>query len=169
MMRAPGIKERVCTFILLDPVSILLSDPDVVVNFLYSRHEIPDSYSGNAAKIVRFFNETKIRLVASSEMFIEHYLRRSFAWYNSELWLQDLPAKVQAVVALAECDEIVNTPKIEKVLDLHNSKVSGKVCGGGARVEKIIWRDVGHAHCVSNPQRWSDIHHALKRIDRKED
>ena len=166
MIRSPDLKNRVRSMILLDPVSILLSEPDVVVNFLYSRQDIPTSYSSNGwlAKVIRFVNETKINLVASSEMFIEYYLRRSFAWYNSELWLQDIPANVKVAVCLAENDEIINASKIGKELDLHNAKVSRGACGG-ASVEQLVWRDVGHAHCVMNPERWSDVHHFMKKIE----
>ena len=169
MIKSPEIKNRIGSVYLCDPVSILLSEPDVVVNFLYTRRDIKDSYDGNPkswmGKLIRFVNETKIHLVASSEMFIETYLRRSFAWYNAELWLQDIPRDVKVVVALAECDEIVNTPKIERELHSHTSKRSKEDGSTGASVEQIIWKDVGHAHCITNPERWSDIHDIMKRVE----
>eukprot|EP00571_Detonula_confervacea_P000030 CAMPEP_0172323528 /NCGR_PEP_ID=MMETSP1058-20130122/48960_1 /TAXON_ID=83371 /ORGANISM="Detonula confervacea, Strain CCMP 353" /LENGTH=581 /DNA_ID=CAMNT_0013039549 /DNA_START=13 /DNA_END=1754 /DNA_ORIENTATION=+ len=168
LVKSPKIKNMISTLILLDPVSILLSEPDLMVNFLYSRQEIDDPYDGNTNswtdRLIRCFNETKIRLVASSEMFIEHYLRRNFAWYNAEIWFQDIPHHVRVVVCLAACDEIVNTPKIEKEIAIHNSKVS-RDKHHGALVEHIVWRDVGHAHCVTNPDRWGDIHHAMRKIE----
>mmetsp|Transcript_6558 Transcript_6558/g.12671 ORF Transcript_6558/g.12671 Transcript_6558/m.12671 type:complete len:610 (-) Transcript_6558:261-2090(-) len=172
MSKAPEIKNRIRALILIDPVTILLSEPDVVVNFLYTRHELEDSRGNSnswSGRLIRFFNETKIQLVASSEMFIEYYLRRNFAWYNSEIWLQDIPNDVNVVVCLAERDEIVNTSKIEMHLACHNSRVSREVSerisSDGPLIETIIWKDVGHAHCVSNPERWSDIHHALRKIE----
>ena len=36
MIKCPEIKNRISSMILCDPVSILLSDADVVVNFLYN-------------------------------------------------------------------------------------------------------------------------------------
>ena len=124
------------------------------------------THRGVTSRLIRFMNETKIHLVASSELFIEHYLRRNFAWYNSELWLHDIPEDVKVVVALAECDEIVNATKIEKELDWYNSKAAReRPCCRSDLVEKIIWRDVGHAHCVTNPKRWSDMHHAMRKIE----
>ena len=168
MIRCPEIKRRVRSVILLDPVSIMLSEPDVVVNFLYTRRDLADPYEGSRnswfGKIIRVFNETKIHLVASSEMFIEFYLRRSFSWYNSELWLEDIPPDVKVVVCVAEHDEIVNATKIEREIDLHNAKVAKKPCHG-ASVDKIIWRDVGHAHCVMNPERWRDVHLAMAEVE----
>jgi hypothetical protein len=73
---------------------------------------------------------------------------------------------VKVLVALAECDEIVNAPKIERELDRHNSKVSRKrPCCSSVFVETMMWRDVGHAHCITNPTRWSDIHHVMTKIE----
>lgn len=170
LIKSSEMKGRIRSLYLIDPVSILLSEPDVVVNFLYSREDYEDlhdvTHRGVTSRLLRFMNETKIHLVASSELFIEHYLRRNFAWYNSELWLHDIPEDVKVVVALAECDEIVNATKIEKELDWYNSKVAReRPCCRSDLVEKIIWRDVGHAHCVTNPKRWSDIHHAMRKIE----
>ena len=171
MIKSQGIKNRISSIILCDPVSILLSAPDVVVNFLYRRQGLKDPYNGNPnnwlEKILRFINETKIHLVASSELFIEHYLRRNFAWYNSELWLQDIPSEVKVLVCLADSDEIVNAPNIEREINHHNSTVSRdrSNCGGGCLIEKIIWKDVGHAHCMMSTTCFNDIHKAMLRME----
>jgi hypothetical protein len=71
---------------------------------------------------------------------------------------------------MAERDEIVNVPRIDREVDLHNSRRESSQGGtehgsGGAFVEKIIWRDAGHAACITNPSRWSDIHRAMTRIE----
>jgi len=172
MIKSQGIKNRISSIILCDPVSILLSAPDVVVNFLYRRQGLKDSYNGNPntllEKVVRFVNETKIHLVASSELFIEHYLRRNFAWYNSELWLEDIPPEVKVLVCLADCDEIVNSPNIEREINYHNSVVSKDSSddgGGGCSIEKIIWKDVGHAHCMMSKTCFNNIHEAMLRME----
>ena len=170
LVRSPETRSRIRSLYLIDPVSILLSEPDVVVNFLYSRNEFQDPVDlrlpNVTNKFIRFINETKIHLVASSELFIEHYLRRNFAWYNSELWLDDIPKDVKVVVALAEFDEIVNAPKIERELDRHNSMVlRERPSCRFSFVEKLVWRDVGHAHCITNPKRWSDIHHLMWKTE----
>lgn len=158
MIKCPEIKNRISSMILCDPVSILLSDADVVVNFLYNRQGTEGTCNGKPnswfGKLIRFANETKIHLVASSEICIEHYLRRNFAWYNSELWLEDIPPNVKVVVALAEHDEIINTPKIVRELSSPSHDV-----------HTIIWNDVGHAHCITNYERWKDIHNAMKRVE----
>ena len=69
LLHAPAFRHRIKQFVLLDPVSILLSESDVMVNFLYSK----------ATSMVKGV----IRMVAGSELFLEDYLRRHFYFYNS--------------------------------------------------------------------------------------
>jgi hypothetical protein len=156
MINSPQLKSRVRSMILLDPVSILLHEPDIVVNFLYTRNpDHEDSYnrkSGSlAGKLVRFFHESKIQLVASSELFIEYYLRRNFAWYNSELWLDDIPLDVKVLVCLAKNDEIVNAKKIEREIS--------RLSRSRSNIQKIVWDE------VCNPDRWSDIYVAMTKME----
>ena len=125
--RLPNIKQ----IVLLDPVTILLSDPDVMVNFLYA-----DEIS-------------KIRMVASSELFTEYYLRRHFAWYNSELWLDAIPDTCQLLVCLAENDEIINAKNVKREIQRHSF---GRL---------IYWQTVGHAAVVSSPTKWGEVKQAM--------
>lgn len=162
MINSPQLKSRVRSMILLDPVNILLHEPDVVVNFLYTRNpDHEDSYNGKPGsligKLIRFFNETKIHLVASSELFVEYYLRRNFAWYNSELWLEDIPLDVKVLVCLAKNDEIANAKKIERELS--------RLGKSRNNIQTIVWNAVGHAHCISNPDRWSEICDAMIKME----
>jgi pimeloyl-ACP methyl ester carboxylesterase len=120
--RLPNIKQVV----LLDPVVILLSEPDVMVNFLYAKEM------------------DKIRMVASSELFTEYYLRRHFAWYNSELWLEDVDCSL--LVCLSEQDEIINASKVKQEVERHASKE-----------QLVYWKGVGHAACVSSPTMWKQV------------
>jgi pimeloyl-ACP methyl ester carboxylesterase len=79
---------------LLDPVSILLSLPDVAYNFLY---RAPSTLS-----------EKIIYYMASREVTVAHMLHRHFWWHQNILWLEDLPARIGVVVGLAEKDEVTN-------------------------------------------------------------
>jgi hypothetical protein len=83
MIKCARIGDRIGSLLLLDPVSILLSDPDVVTNFLYEGRRDPSGEcSGWTTRwMLRSFHRVKIRLAVSSEIFIESYLRRNFAWY----------------------------------------------------------------------------------------
>jgi hypothetical protein len=120
--KLPNIKQVV----LLDPVAILLSEPDVMINFLY-----PKEFD-------------KIRMMASSELFTEYYLRRHFAWYNSELWLEDVNCDL--LVCIPEQDEIINAGKTKQEIERHASKE-----------QLIYWKDVGHAACVASPAKWRQV------------
>eukprot|EP00956_Cyclotella_meneghiniana_P016757 scaffold26736_cov59-Cyclotella_meneghiniana.AAC.1 len=168
MVKSSHLKKRIQNLILIDPVSILLSEPDVMINFLYTRREseeLEDSSNSWALKFIRFFHESKIHLVASSEIFIEHYLRRNFAWYNSELWLADVPKECNVLVCLSEHDEIVNSSKVEKEVSDHNNIVSSQTTSqDGPIVDKIMWKDVGHAHCITHYDKWLEIFEAMCRM-----
>lgn len=120
------LQSCIAQMVLVDPVSILLSEPDVMVNFLYT-HDV-----------------SKIRMFASSELFTEYYLRRHFSWYNSELWLHDVPEHVRLLVALSGIDEIVNAPKVRHELETNSFPV-------------LHWEGATHAKCVTNPRNWKEL------------
>jgi len=104
--------HRVRQMVLMDPVSILLSDPDVITNFVYSKMRVSKLHDSvpvlGAAGYVM------------NELFIEHFLRRQFAWYNGELFLEDIPDHCQVIVCLSDRDEILNAQKIKAHIDIHN-------------------------------------------------
>ncbi|EJK73724.1 hypothetical protein THAOC_04638 [Thalassiosira oceanica] len=166
LLRSPVLRDRIGTALLLDPVSICLSDPDVVVNFLYHSRDCGPDGGGDTrlGRLARFANETKIRLVASSELGIETYLRRSFAWYNSELWLEDVAPSTRVYVFLSSRDEIVNSPGVTEEISCHNRRVERGKCGGPV-VESAVWEDAGHANCVTNPGRWRDMRERLRAAE----
>lgn len=119
--------QQVKQVVLLDPVAILLSEPDVMVNFLYAQEL------------------DKIRMVASSELFTQCYLRRHFAWYNSELYVEDVDCPM--IVCCSEKDEIVNASKVKQEMERHH-KLKHKL---------VYWKDVGHGACIVNPTKWKEL------------
>ena len=141
LISAPEFRQRIQQYVLLDPVTVLLSDPDVMANFLYGSEV------------------SKIRILAASELFTAYYLRRHFAWYNSELWLDEMFGggggknrnNAHVVIALAEADEIVNAPKVKKQLELFQQR------NGNKKLSHIYWKGASHAACVTNPRMWRDI------------
>ena len=135
MQRHDKLRQRTAGLLLLDPVTILLSEPAVMMNFLYAR-EI-----------------SKIRMVAASEVFTEYYLRRHFAWYNAEAWVEDMVKDGGATtltVALSGCDEIVNAPAVAAHLAEYHPAV-----------RTIYWPEARHAHCVTSPSKWRQLQQAL--------
>jgi CRISPR/Cas system-associated protein Cas10 (large subunit of type III CRISPR-Cas system) len=91
-------------------------------------------------------------MVAASELFTEHYLRRHFSWYNSELWLEDILHHTNVLVALSEHDEIINATKVKQQLDICNSERGHK-----NQFQVIYWEHVGHAVCVTSRSKWIEI------------
>lgn len=142
LIHDPYFQPRIRHMILLDPVTILLSEPDVVINFLYTQEV------------------SKIRLLASSELFVEQYLRRHFSWYNAELWLDDVPSHTAVTVALAGRDEIISAAKVRRELDRHSNGGGG---GNNSVVSSLYWEEATHAHCVTSPSKWQQIRELMLR------
>lgn len=90
---------------------------------------------------------SKIRVAASSELFTQTYLRRHFAWYNSDLWLDAV--KVPVVVALSDRDSIVPTPKVLR----HVKKYD--------HVRVVHWKNSRHGDCLIDPKKWRDLKGAV--------
>jgi pimeloyl-ACP methyl ester carboxylesterase len=133
-----ALKHRIRQIVLVDPVSILLSEPDVMTNFLYQRKAL---------------EKRSFRIgVVSNEIFTEHYLRRHFSWYNSELWLEDLPPHAKVLVCLSAQDPIVPAQKVHR-----------EVMRGKPDVDVLVWENAGHAHCVTRPRTWRQIQLVMKR------
>jgi len=166
LLHAPSLKfrNRIRQFVLMDPVTLLLSEPDVMNNFVYSQ------------------DMSKIRIMAASELFTEYYLRRHFSWYNSELWLDDLyPSHegdcdgddaaaahdsdfnsrrpIQLLVALSGQDEIVNSSKVRHELELFGR--THRRARTNMRV--LYWDGVGHASCVTSPRKWNQLAELLRQ------
>jgi pimeloyl-ACP methyl ester carboxylesterase len=115
--------------VLLDPVAISLSEPDVMENFLYSEEN------------------PMIRMLASSELSIQYYLRRIFAWYNSELYISDVDCPI--LVCLSEQDNIVPSRKVKQEMERHDAPAPEN--------KLLYWKGAGHGACITNPKKWKQI------------
>lgn len=148
ILKAKEIRPLIRKVVLIDPVSILLSFPDVLSNFLYSDRNKKDRMNW-----IQRLNITMVRLLASSELFIEDYLRRKFAWFNSELWLEDIPC--DAHIFLAEDDVILNACKIQREIDRH--------LVGSARksIFYTVWNNIRHAEVLFKPRLLNEVKQAL--------
>lgn len=137
-----SLRDNIQQFILIDPVTILLSEPDVMVNFLYARLDAGSKFVNNHLAGIRF---------VGSELFTEYYLRRNFAWYNSELWLDDVPKSVRILVCLSEKDQILSAPNVKREVESHSWK----------DLELVYWEGVDHADCITNPRTWPQLRDAM--------
>jgi pimeloyl-ACP methyl ester carboxylesterase len=151
LLNAKRIRPMIHKFILLDPVSILLSNSDLVLNVLYGGGDA--SKAADEAASRKNKNRLIIRAAATSELFIEHYLRRRFAWYNSELWIEDIPDHVEVHIFLAEHDSIINAGEVRQELDRHRLTKS---------IQYTFWEGHAHGDCITNPKLWTDVSSSFK-------
>jgi hypothetical protein len=176
MIHSKLFTDWIHTIVLLDPVSILLSDPDVMINFFYRNEH---------AKKNRY--QKFIRLLGSSELFTQCYLRRHFAWYNSELWLEhdiirNPNQNWNILIALSGNDNIVNATKVKNHIEwvFHSSNQSndnhtyecidkngGNQPGGFNQKKLIYWDNAGHADCVKETRKWDELRHEINRLTKR--
>jgi len=55
-------------------------------------------------------------------LFVEHFLRRQFAWYNGELFFEDIPDYCKLIVCLSDADQICNSQKVKAHIDIYNGE-----------------------------------------------
>ena len=144
-------RRRVTQVLLLDPVTILLSDPTVMVNFLYKR------------QCHTWFN-CLVHVMASTEIFIEHYIRRHITWYNCELWLQDdfPPDLAQVLVCLSGKDVIIDSQAVREEIEVQNERKRQQQQSQSSLVQVLYWDNDGHGFCLAFWQRWNEIRKAMK-------
>jgi pimeloyl-ACP methyl ester carboxylesterase len=135
------LRERIRQFALLDPVSIMLSEPDLIVNF---------------EECTPFF---KIFL---SELWTNFYVRRHFSWYRNELWLDDLPENVDVYVGLAEKDQIINGPKVLREIQIFGAENTTFA----RQTTTSFWPKAWHGDCVYQPSKWKDIRAFFDKVNR---
>jgi hypothetical protein len=144
LIRSPTLRNRVGQIILLDPVTILLSEPSVVVNFLYANHR--------RARL-------DLLEIVSSELFTQYYIRRHFSWYNSELWMPDVPSDIPITIALSGKDDIVDAPAVREHVLQFQHEHGGRDRRGA--IELLYWPNLPHAMCVAFPDKWAQVEQAM--------
>ncbi|EXJ89966.1 hypothetical protein A1O3_03033 [Capronia epimyces CBS 606.96] len=102
LLKTPDLACRISSVILVDPVSILLHQPDVVYNF--------------TIRAPKFANEWLLWYFGSKDMGVAHTLSRTFFWSQNILWKEDLFAH-RATVFLSEKDSIVNARQVRRYLE----------------------------------------------------
>ena len=149
--------------VLLDPVTLLLSEPTVMTRFIYNREN---------AKL----------MMVSSELFTEYYLRRNFCWYNAELWLEDFCRSQDDLTALNPGDQANVSSSTQGTQDNNPHKwtivLSGqdeivpssvvhdhihclKDQSDGLNCNVVYWPNAKHGHCIMLPSFWQRIREFL--------
>ena len=99
-----AMPDAVLGTVLLDPVCLLLAEPDVCYNFMY---RVPSSFS-----------ELSTFVMASTELTISHSIGRHFWWHQNILWFEQFPHKgTRTSVLLSGQDSIVPSDKVRAYLE----------------------------------------------------
>ncbi|KAF2807470.1 uncharacterized protein BDZ99DRAFT_392753 [Mytilinidion resinicola] len=124
LLKTPGLASQIVSVILVDPVSILLHQPDVAYNFTFRKP--------------KFANEWLIWYFGSKDMGVAYTLSRQFFWFESILWKEDLMER-HTTVFLSGKDLIVNTPQVRTYLQGVGEQQNGRNASRGEanRAEKI--------------------------------
>jgi len=172
--KASPLRSRIGQIVLLDPVTINLSEPDVMVNFIYKRNE---THHPPTTSLIRYYSDMVIQCLASSELFIQHYIRRHFSWYNSELWLEDILTTttddqsssenqntIQILVGLSENDTIVCASKAKREVQYWQQQQQRK---NENNLQLKYYENVSHGHCCADPRYWKDIYATMMQQEKE--
>ena len=161
-----AIPNRIHKMMLVDPVTILLSNADVMVNFLYG-HLYHFRHIQTLSTTTKFEIKSKrSRHIVSSELGIQYYLRKHFSWYNSELWLEDIPNNVEVIIFLSGQDDIINACDVKKEIQISiqtrkkafemSIDTDENKCKY-PNLKLVYWPMDGHGDCILSPKRWAEI------------
>ncbi|KIW34062.1 uncharacterized protein PV07_00862 [Cladophialophora immunda] len=101
LLKTPDLASMIAAVILVDPISILLHQPDVAYNFIIRRP--------------KFANEWLLWYFGSKDVGVAHTLSRTFFWSENILWKDDLLSH-PATVFLNGKDSIINAPLVYEYL-----------------------------------------------------
>jgi hypothetical protein len=126
------LKNQIGHIFLMDPITLLLSEPSIVRNFLYAEVK------------------SEIFAMAATEVFTQYYCRRIFAWYNTELWLEDIPEDIPISIVMGGKDEIVDGPSIRShILKFHQENPDRP-----GNLKLIYGKNARHNACLMIPHKW---------------
>jgi pimeloyl-ACP methyl ester carboxylesterase len=103
--------DIVAKLVLIDPVSLLLVQPDVAFNFMYRRTN--NSVLMNVVQFLRY------------ELFSANVIMRHFYWHHNCLWKDELPQHCSVV--LSSRDDLLNAYEIRCYLEEHQRSGSTDV------------------------------------------
>ena len=146
--------KRIGKLIVIEPSAILLSDPDATNNFIYNR------VAENLLRGIPYPRAFFVALVYGTDLFSEHNFRRHFKWYNSELWLEDIPNHIDTLVCLAEKDQISVTRNIAIEINRVNAKKREETNYRPIKLRE--WKGRGHGSIVFFPSQWKELNRWIR-------
>ena len=151
LLQSPLTVDRVGPMVLVDPVSILLHQPDVAYNF--------------TTRQPRKANEHQLYYFASMDMGVAHTLYRHFFWNECILWKEDVQGK-DVTVSCSGRDLIVDTKAVAKYLvtdDEHNGVCSQTKKWKGKGLDVLWFKDLDHAQVFDRKRDYSVLVEVIQR------
>ena len=121
VLKTPDLADRVASVILIDPISILLHQPDVAYNFV----RYPNRDTKRAALVLtppqtarkpKLPSEWLLWYFGSKDIGVAHTLSRTFFWSENILWKEDL-SRHRTTVFLGSKDSIINASQVRTYLE----------------------------------------------------
>jgi len=102
----PGLAR---SFVMVDPISLLLHRSEVLWNFLYKmRYASPE---GIRQKVLDF--------VLKNDLNVSYRLRRCFFWHKNILWIEDLPDNLPHMFFIGGQDEYIPAEDVKHYIERH--------------------------------------------------
>lgn len=158
-------QSRIGQLTLIDPIAMFLSDGHVLKHFLYERPLMKESSI--------FFSFSRFAIIGYDAS-ICYYFQRGFFWYNSELFLDNIPSsslsskeKVHTVLCISSHDELLNAPLLKEEADAHQQKLQKQqqmmTTNGGGSFDILWWNGANHGKCIVHETYWNDIMNAISK------
>jgi len=153
--------ELVAALGVIDPVCLLLHSTDVLHNILY--HETVDDDAC----------ERVLDYIMRREVALEHHLKRDFYWFQSCLFLEDVPTgDVPVFVVLSDNDPLVPSAQVRDYVQRYNAGdyidvESAKHAEPVATVDLTWLERCDHSGFIFNDGYEADVVAAVERTARR--
>ena len=140
LLKYKPIASQIAAMVLIDPITILLHQPEVAYNFTYRKPKTA--------------NEHQLYYFASMDMGVSHALSRGFFWSENIVWREELE-ELPTTISLAEKDLIVNTRAVRDYLEVSDCSMSQgeKTTTRSSNIEVIWNEDIDHAQVFDRERR----------------
>lgn len=123
--------DTVKQLVLIDPIAISLIFPEATYNLLY--------------KPVTSWHDVLLEYFVRGDPSIHHCLNRHFTWYNSCLFLEDVPPSIEVVLFIGEKDAMIPLAPIQELVQIDNEHVSHATKD---RTRIVVMPDIDHGQAI---------------------
>jgi hypothetical protein len=138
------ITKYIKNITLIDPVALSVFLPETTNTILYS--------SFNTLKIV----DLCICYFIKNDLTISYNLQRHFEWYNTVIFLDEIPKHINLVIGISIKDNFMDSLTTIKII-----KEFIKKCNNKKRTKLIIWKNLQHSDAIVNNKTVKQIKNAI--------